>query len=59
MEWRGRAATMPELVPLLLSAAELEALKKVPAGRWPEVLLECWVRKKALLKATGCSKSSS
>jgi len=50
---------MPELVPLLLSAAELEALKKVPAGRWPEVLLECWVRKKALLKATGCSKSSS
>lgn len=53
VEWRGRSATMPELVPLLLSAAERQALEEIPAARQPEVLLESWVRKEALLKATG------
>jgi 4'-phosphopantetheinyl transferase len=53
VEWRGRAATMPELIPLLLSQTELQALQKIPDVRRPEVLLECWVRKEALLKATG------
>jgi len=53
VEWRGRADTMPELVHLLLSAVEREALDEVPEARRPAVLLECWVRKEALLKATG------
>lgn len=53
VEWRGRADTMPKLAPLLLSAAELEGLEEVPEPRRPEVLLQCWVRQEALLKATG------
>jgi 4'-phosphopantetheinyl transferase len=53
VEWRGRAAAMPELAPLLLAPAELEALDEVPHARQDQVLLDCWVRKEALLKATG------
>jgi 4'-phosphopantetheinyl transferase len=53
VEDRGRATSMPELAPLLLSAAEHQALEDVPEASRPEVLLECWVRKEALLKATG------
>jgi 4'-phosphopantetheinyl transferase len=53
VEGRGRAVTVPELVPLLLSAAERLALEEVPNALRPEFLLECWVRKEALLKATG------
>jgi 4'-phosphopantetheinyl transferase len=53
VEWRERAGTMPELVPLLLSAAERQALEEVPQARRPDLLLDCWVRKEALLKATG------
>jgi phosphopantetheinyl transferase len=40
-------------VPPLLSPAELEALEQVPRARRPDLLLDCWVRKEALLKATG------
>ena len=53
VEWRGSAETMPEVAPLLLSAAEFEALEEIPAARRSQMLLECWVRKEALLKATG------
>ena len=53
VEWRGRAGTMPELVPLLMSAEELAWLERIPEARRPALLLDCWVRKEALLKATG------
>jgi len=53
VEDRGRATSMPELAPLLLSAAERQALEDVPEASRPEVLLEYWVGKEALLKATG------
>jgi 4'-phosphopantetheinyl transferase len=53
VEWRGRAPTMPELAPSLLSAEELRALEELLPTRRQEVLLGCWVRKEALLKATG------
>jgi 4'-phosphopantetheinyl transferase len=53
VEWRGRAPTMPELAPMVLAPAELEALEQVPDVRREQLLLDCWVRKEALLKATG------
>jgi hypothetical protein len=51
--YMGCAPQALRLVPLVLSAAELEELEKIPEARWPQILLECWVHKEALLKATG------
>jgi phosphopantetheinyl transferase len=53
VEWRGRAQAMPELVGLVLSPTELAALEELPQADRAGVLLRCWVRKEALLKATG------
>lgn len=53
VEWRGRARVMPEVARLLLSATERAALAEIPEGGRQGALLRCWVRKEALVKATG------
>jgi 4'-phosphopantetheinyl transferase len=52
VEWRGWTDAMPQVAPLLLAEAEWMALQYAPDGERPKMLLEYWVRKEALLKAT-------
>jgi 4'-phosphopantetheinyl transferase len=53
VEQRERAQAMPQLVGALLSPIERAALEEIPQADRAGVLLRCWVRKEALLKATG------
>ena len=57
IEWRDPTLASPEIAHRFFAAAEIAALKALPAPLWLDAFFACWSRKEAYVKALGLGLS--